>query len=618
MLPACLRLLLGATRFPLLAVIAACGAGASAAADAAHGAAAGGIAMHGQPALGPGFDHFAYADPAAPKGGRITYGIVGSFDSLNPFIVKGVAARGLFDGTFGSNVYEPLMVRGRDEPFTLYGLIAESVETPDDRSWVEFRLRPEARFADGHPVTVDDVIFSMELLRDKGRPNHRSYFAKISRVERVGERGVRFVFGEQDREMPLILGLMPVLPKHLLDRERFDETSFAFPVGSGPYRVAAVDPGARVVLRRNPDYWGAHLAVKRGFDNYDEIRLDYYRDSNGLLEAFKKGLVDVFFEDDPGRWTEGYDFPALRAGRVVRETFRSGAPDGMFGFVMNTRRPRFADAAVREAMLTLFDFEWANANLFHGAYERSKSYFDGSALSAYARPAENRELRLLAPFPGAVRSDILNGTWRIPTTNGSGHDRRNIRKALALFKAAGYEIRDGRLRRTATGEPFAVELLTTTREQERVALNYAATLRRAGIELAIRQVDSAQFERRRSSFDFDMLPFSWPVSLSPGNEQGFRWSSAAADAPGSYNLAGVKSPAADAAIEALLNAREMPDFTASVRALDRVLLSGFYVVPLYHLPGQWIARWAHIGHPDRASLYGAALDTWWRKPESRT
>ncbi len=611
--PVRLRRLLGAIGVPLLALAAAWGAASSAVAGAASG-----IAMHGQPALPPDFGHFAYADPAAPKGGRVVYGVIGSFDSMNPFIVKGVAARGLFDATFGNNVYEPLMVRGRDEPFTLYGLIAESVDTPEDRSWVEFRLRPEARFADGRPITVDDVIFSMEVLRDKGRPNHRSYFAKIARVERTGERSVRFVFGEQDREMPLILGLMPVLPKHLLNRDTFDETSLATPVGSGPYRVAAIEPGARIVLRRNPDYWGARLAVKRGFDNYDEIRLEYYRDSNSLFEAFKKGLVDVVFEDDPVRWTQGYDFAAAHAGRVVRETFRSGAPDGMFGFVMNTRRPAFADPAVREAMLTLFDFEWANANLFHGAYERTKSYFDGSTLSAYGRPADARERQLLAPFPGAVRSDVLDGSWRIPTTDASGHDRRNVRKALALFAAAGYAIRNGRLRRIAGNEPFAVELLTTTREQERVALYYAATLRRAGIEIVIRQVDSTQFERRRTSFDFDMLPFAWPVSLSPGNEQGFRWSSAAADTPGSYNVAGVKSPAADAAIEALLNAREMPDFVAAVRALDRVLLSGFYVVPLYHAPGQWIARWSHIGHPERASLYGAALDTWWRKPEGRT
>ncbi|MDQ4061752.1 MAG: extracellular solute-binding protein [Pseudomonadota bacterium] len=599
--------------FGVLSLLAA-GFGAGVATGAAA-APQQGIAMHGEPALAAGFPHFAYVNPAAPKGGRITYGMVGSFDSLNPFIVKGVAPRGLSDGSFGYNVFEPLMVRGRDEPFTLYGLIAETVETPEDRSWVEFRLRPEARFSDGHPITAEDVIFSMEVLRDKGRPNYRSYFAKIARAERVGARGVRFVFSERDREMPLILGLMPVLPKHRLDPETFDQTSFETPVGSGPYRVSQVEPGARLVLRRNPDYWGARLPVKQGFDNYDEIRIEHYRDSNTLFEAFKKGLVDVRFEDDPGRWTTGYDFPAAREGRVVLDTFRTGAPQGMLGLVMNTRRPVFADVRVREALLHLFDFEWANANLFFGAYARTKSYFEGSDLSSYGRPADEAERALLAPFRAAVREDMLEGTWRIPETDGSGYDRHNIRKAIVLLKAAGYEVQDGVMRKTATGEPLAFELLTTQREQERLALNYEATLKRVGIAVAIRQVDSAQFQRRRTSFDFDMTQFYWPVSLSPGNEQAFRWSSAAADAQGSFNLAGVKSPAADALIEALLAAREREQFASAVRALDRVLLSGFYVVPLYHLPGQWIARWSHIGRPERTSLYGAVLDAWWRKPE---
>jgi peptide/nickel transport system substrate-binding protein len=571
-----------------------------------------GIAMHGEPALPPDFPHLPYADPDAPQGGRIGYASVGSFDSLNPFIVRGTAPRALWDTSWGNNVWESLLVRNRDEPFSLYGLLAETVETPPDRSWVEFTLRPEARFSDGMPVTADDVIFSAELLRDKGRPNYRTYYANVARMEKVGERGVRFTFHDgADREQPLLIGLMPILPRHAIDAETFDRTSLKPFVGSGPYLIERVDPGSRIVLRKNPDYWGADLPVKRGFDNFDEIRVEYFRDANAYFEAFKKGLFDLNPESEPARWATGYDFPAVANGLVVLDEFPTGLPAGMNGFVFNTRRPVFQDPVVREALGYFFDFEWINQNLYHGLYKRTGGYFDGSELSALGRPASERERELLARYPEAVRPEVTEGTWRAPESDGSGRDRDNLRAALQLLAEAGYERRDGRLVHAESGRPLAFEVLVQTREQERLALAFQRTLGLGGIQVSVRQVDSAQYEERRKTFDFDVVQFVYPASLSPGSEQYFRWSQAAAEAEGSFNLAGASDPAIDAMIAAMLEADSREDFVAAVRALDRVLISGFYVVPLFHAPGQWIARWTRVDRPEKGSLYGAEPTTWW-------
>ncbi len=565
------------------------------------------LAMHGAPLYPADFKHFRYADPKAPKGGHMTRAVTGGFDSLNPLIIKG---RPVWE--VRTHVYESLLARSRDEPFTLYGLIAESVETPPDRSWVEFTLNPKARFSDGEPVEVDDVAFSFELLRDRGRPNHRSYYSKVARIERPGERRIRFVFASAgDRELPLIIALMPVLPKHLIDPENFEKTTLEPPVGSGPYRVAAVDPGTKIVFRRNPDYWGADLPVKRGFDNFDEIRYEYYRDENTQFEAFKKGLIDVIVDADPTRWATGYDFPAARDGRVVREEFATKTPKGMTGFVFNIRRPVFADIRVRKALAMLFDFEWVNNTHFFNAYRRTGSYFEGSTLSALGRPASDRERQLLRPFPDAVAPEVMEGRYAPMATDGSGRDRKPLRAAMALLSAAGYALTDGRLVNGGTNEPFSFEFLSKTREQERLALAYKRTLAQIGIEMSIRTVDSAQYQQRVSTFDFDMVLNRWPASLSPGNEQSFRWSMEAADIDGSYNYAGAKEPAIDAMIAALLAAEDAEGFVDAVRALDRVLISGHYVVPLYHLPGQRVARWARIGHPDETSLYGYQFETWW-------
>jgi peptide/nickel transport system substrate-binding protein len=586
------------------------------------------IAMHGEPALPEGFSHFRYANPDAPKGGRLVEGMLGTFDGLNPFIVKGLAAQGMRAPLVsGSNVIsgyvvESLMVRGYDEPFTLYGLLARSVETDAARSYVVFTLDPVARFSDGQPVMPDDVIFSWRLLRDKGRPNHRLYYSKVVKAEVVGERAVRFdLGGTDDRELPLILGLMPVLAKHAVDADRFEDASFAAVIGSGPYLVGHVDPGKSVTLVRNPSYWGRELAINRGFWNFEQIRFDYYRDANSYHEAFKTGLFDVRTETDPGRWQTAYDFPALRDGRVVKEAFANGLPKASSFFVFNTRRPVFADSRVREAIALLFDFEWINHNLFSDLYRRTASFFEGSELSARGRPADARERALLAPFAGAVRSDVLDGTWSPAVSDGSGRDRTILRRALTLLAAAGYELRDTELIERRTGRPLTFEIMVATRnettDEERLALLFASQLKRAGIAVRVRPVDAVQFEARRIGFDFDMIQNRWDQSLSPGNEQAFYWSTAAADANGSRNYMGVKSPAVDAMIEALLKAETRADVVTAVRALDRVLMSGFYVVPLFHLPQQWIARWSHVGRPAATSLHGYLPETWWRRPQAQ-
>jgi peptide/nickel transport system substrate-binding protein len=590
------------------ALAAACALGST----RAQGAATHALAMHGAPAWPTGFKAPVYANPSAPKGGQLAQGVLGTFDSLNPFIVKGIPA-----AYMRGYVIESLLARGYDEPFTLYGLIAESVETDAARNYVTFRLNPAARFADGKPVTPDDVIFSWETLRDKGRPNYRLYYAKVSKVEALDARTVRFDLSKaDDRELPLILGLMPLLAKHAVDPATFEDTSFAPLLGSGPYAVTEVRPGESVLFKRDPNYWGRDLPINRGLWNFDRIRVDYYRDGNTHFEAFKKGLYDVRVETDPGRWRTAYDFPAQRDGRALKEEFPYGLPKGMQGLTFNTRRPQFADVRVREALLELFDFEWINHTYFFDLYKRTASYFDGCDLSAHGHPADARERALLAPFRGVVRDDIMQGAWAPPVTDGSGRDRRALRKAFALFAQAGYALNGTDLVHKASGRPFSFEILTTTRDQERLALAYTRSLRRVGIDARVRTVDATQFERRRIAFDFDMMEYRWEQSLSPGNEQFFYWGSEAADAQGSRNYMGVKSKAVDAMIAAMLAATTREDFVAATRALDRVLLSGFYVIPLYYPPVQWVARWSRIEHPERTSLYGYLPETWWAKEAS--
>jgi peptide/nickel transport system substrate-binding protein len=414
--------------------------------------------------------------------------------------------------------------------------------------------------------------------------------------------------------LPLILGLMPVLAKHAVKAETFEETSLEGPLGSGPYVVASVDGGKSVTFKRNPAYWGRDLAINRGLWNFDEIRFDFYREANSHLEAFKRGLYDFRIEHDPARWRTAYDFPAFREGRVVKEAVSTGLPKQSMFYVFNTRRPIFSDIRVREAISLLFDFEWINHGYFFDLYQRTASYFADSELSARGRPADAREHALLAPFPGAVRADVLDGTWKPPVSDGSGRDRATLRRALDLFKAAGYQLRGTQLVDGKSGRPFTFEIMVTARDEERLALLFAQSLKRAGITVRVRSVDAVQYDGRKLAYEFDMIENRWDQSLSPGNEQLFYWSSAAADAPGTRNYMGVKNPAIDAMIAALLKAEGHADFVSAVRALDRVLISGFYTVPLFHLPTQWIARWNTVARPSATSLYGYLPETWWRAP----
>lgn len=572
------------------------------------------IAMHGEPELPKGFEHLPYADPAAPKGGRIIFGQQGTFDSLNPLVVLGVAPDAV-----PRYVQQSLLFRSADEPFTAYGLLASKVELNPERTRLAFQIDPRARFSDGRPVTADDVIFTFEMLKTKGKPFHRSSLSRVTKVEAPSPDRVVFELGDgSNRELPLVIGAMPIFARHATDAAKFGETSFKPALGSGPYLVEEVKPGEMLRLKRRKDFWAEDHPLTRGLFNAEEIRYDFYRDSNALFEAFKAGLYDVRLESDPTRWMTGYDVPAVRDGRIVRDTLRFQTPKGMTGLVFNTRRPQFADIRVREALAMLFDFEWVNRNLFHGVYRRAGSFFADSELSALGMPADPRETALLAAFPGAVRDDVLAGTWVPAATDGSGRDRDQARRALDLLEAAGYRLRDGQLRKVgeANGQDqaFGFEITVTNRPQERLALNYAASLARLGIAVSVRLIDDVQYWRRLSAFDFDMIQWTWPASASPGNEQIGRWGSANAERRGALNYAGVRSPAVDATLQALLAARTREDFVASVRTLDRLLLSGFYVVPLYYLPETWLARGREIVLPERRPRYFFSNETLARLP----
>ncbi|MEF2072773.1 extracellular solute-binding protein [Consotaella sp. CSK11QG-6] len=573
--------------------------------------------MQGEPALPSDFDHLPYVNPDAPQGGRMRYGVYGTFDNLNPVSVKGLltTARGIWaDPEFGSLVFEPLLQRSADEPFTLYGLLAESVETDPDRTFVEFTLNPQARFSDGEPVTVDDVLFTCEMLRDHGRPFYGAWLKKVEKIEKVGERTVRFTFNEQaDRELPLLLGLLPVLPKHAFDPKTIDETTLKPVIGSGPYVISEVEPGQRIVYKKNPDYWGKDLPIKRGIDNYDEIQIDYYRDINAQFEAFKKGLFYVYLEGNPRHWQTAYDFPAVTNGDVVKEAFETGIPANTRAFVFNTRRPIFQDVHVRSALSLLFDFEWANKNLYYGAYKRISSFFENSELSSVGQPASEKEKALLGNYASQIEPDVMDGTYRAPVSDGSGTDRKLLRAAMSELQDAGYSFANGRMA-GPDGKPLSFEIMAQTDDEERLALAYSRTLSRLGIDATVRLVDDAQYQARKQEFDYDMILFTYTASLSPGAEQVNRWGSSAKDAVGSFNYAGVADPAVDAMIEKIVTTRTRDEFVAAVRAYDRLLISGHYVVPLFYLPEKWLARRNFIEHPEATPVTGYYLPSFWMDP----
>ena len=572
-----------------------------------------GISMHGSPALGPD-EPFPYVNPDAPKGGSITLGVQGTFDSLNSFIVQGgwTSARGMRERQFGNNILESLLVRSYAEPFSLYGLVAQRVRMPDNREWIEFELNPDAKFSDGSPVTVDDIIFSLEIIEEKGRPPYRNWYAAIKEKQRTGPNRLKLIFENGDnRELPLLISLAPIFSKANTDAENFDKSSLTPPVGSGPYTFKTIQPGRLVVYEKNPDYWAKDLPIKAGFDNFDEIRVEYFRDETTLQESFKKGLVEALQFRDPARWSTGFDFPAAKDGDVVKLEIPLGIPAKMQGIAFNTRRKQFSDRTVRKALRMLFDFEWVNRNLYYGLYTRTAGYWDNSDLSSIGRPASERERELLGPFPDAVDPEVMEGTWRPADADGSGRDRKVLRAALQEFAKAGYGLQDRKLVNEATGNQLSFEILAKNEDEEKLALAYIRTLELLGISATVRSVDPAQFEDRRTTRDFDMVFNTWNASLSPGAEQYGRWSSEAADTEGSFNFVGAKEPAIDALIGEIVGARSREDFVDAVRAFDRVLISGAYAVPLYHVSDDWVAHWNKIVPPEHHSLYGHEFDTWW-------
>lgn len=564
-----------------------------------------GISMFGEPALPEGFSALPYVNPDAPKGGVLRQAITGSFDSLNPFIVKGQTP--FF--VLRTYVFESLMARSKDEPFSLYGLIAQGMEVTGDRSKVTFRLNPEAKFSDGKPITAADVVFSMETLRDHGRPNFKNSYSKVTKTETPDERTVVFHLDGADRELVLILGLMPVIPKHQWEGKDFEATTLEPLISSGPYKFGTIKPGERMELVKDDNHWGRDLAVNRGLWNFDRVIFDFYKDNNAAFEAFKKGDADLREEADATRWSQGYDFEAVKDGRVEMLTLKNGMPQPISALAFNTRRELFADKRVREALLHAFDFEWANANLFGGLYSRTQGYFAGSELSAIGSPADPQEA---AELQYSLPASIIDGSYRMPVSDGSGRDRKNMRIAMDLLAEAGWKMENGSL--IKDGKSFTFDLSVSSPEQERIGLHFLRSLKPLGITVNIRQNDSAQFQRRLQSYDYDMVPVTWFNSLSPGNEQAFYWGSKGRQVEGTRNYPGIADPRIDAAIDDLLAAENREMFVATARRIDRLLMAGVYVIPLYNQGGQWIARWKHIACPERIPLQGFEATACWRTP----
>lgn len=567
-----------------------------------------GLSLIGEPKYPAGFAHFDYVNPHAPKGGRLRRGVNGTFDTLNPFIVKGVPAPVM-------PIYDTLMARSMDEPSAEYGLLARSVTYPDDYAWVAFELDPRARWHDGVPVTADDVIFSFEALT-RNHPHYAGYYANVTGAEKLYDRRVRFTFAETgNRELPQIVGQLPVLPRHYWDGSEGRDISASTllpPLGSGPYRIKEVDPGRRIVFARVADYWGRDLPVNVGQHNFDELAFEYFLDDTALLEAFKADRYDFRIENSAKRWAHDYDFPAVRDGRVVLQVFDDKNPKPMQGFAFNLRRAKFADRRVRQAFNLAFDFEWMNANLFFGQYRRTDSYFEGSELEATGLPGP-RELAYLEPLRDSVPPEVFTADYENPVAGDPAKLRANLRRATRLLGEAGYEIRGRQLVHVDSGAPLSVEFLLVSPTFERVVLPYKKNLEKLGIEVRVRVVDTAQYQRRMDSFDFDIAVASFGQSLSPGNEQRDYWGSAAAAREGSRNIIGIRNPAVDALIEQIIFAPDRASLVAATRALDRVLLWNHYMVPHWWSPLR-TARWDRYGLPETLPDYapaGGFPDIWW-------
>ena len=569
--------------------------------DAAHA-----FAMHGKPKYGEDFKHFEYVNPLAPKGGKLINEAMGTFDSFNPFILKGVKAAGL------GLIYDSLMVGSSDEAFTNYGLIAESVIVPKDRSWVSFNINPDAKWHDGRPISVDDVMWTFNTLISDGHPSFKIYYRDVELVEKTGKRQVTFRFPKStNRELPLILGQMTILPKHYWEGRDFKKTTLKPPLGSGAYRIKNFEAGRSISYERVKKYWAAGLPVNKGQSNFDEISYEYYRDRDVATEAFKSGAFDLRAENQSKRWATAYDFPALKEGKVKKILIPHERPTGMQGFVFNTRKDFFSDPKVRLAINHAWDFEWTNKTLMYDAYKRTNSYFSNSELSSSGTLPGGEELKILLKFKGKVPEQVFDQVYKAPQTDGSGNNRKNLRLALKLLREAGWAVKDGKLV-NSKGIPLKFELLIAYPSIERLALPLKQSLKRLGIEMSIRTVDVAQYQQRVDTFDFDMIVSSFGQSLSPGNEQRDFWHSTNANRTGSRNLIGIKDPVIDKLVELVIEAPDREGLISRTRALDRVLLWNHYVIPHFHLQASRLVFWNIFGRPKNVAKYSSGFpNTWW-------
>jgi microcin C transport system substrate-binding protein len=567
-----------------------------------------GMSLFGDLKYPPDFKNFDYTNPDAAKGGTMRLSAIGTYDTLNPYVVRGVPAAGI------GQIFDTLTVSAEDEPGSEYGLVAEKIELAPDKLSVLYTIRKEARFHDGTPMTPEDVIWTFETLRAKGHPSYRSYYGDVTKVEKEGERGVRFSFKSADnRELPQILGQMPVLSKAYWSGRDFEKTTLDPPLGSGPYKIESLDPGRSITYRRVADYWAADLPVNKGRYNVDTIRYDYYRDATIALEAFKAGQYDVRLENSSKDWATGYDSPALREGLIKKEEIPNQLPSGMQGFAYNLRRPLFQDPRVREALAYGFDFEWSNKNLFYDAYTRTRSYFDNSELAATGVP-QGDELKILDKFRGQIPDRVFTTEYNPPKYDGSGNIRDGLRAALKLLKEAGWTFKGEKLVNDETGQPFEFEILLDNPQFERIVLPFTKNLERMGITARVRTVDPSQYQKRMDTFDYDMTVAVFPESLSPGNEQREYWGSAAADEEGSRNLLGIKSKVIDELVEELVRAPDRPRLIAQTHALDRVLQYGYYLIPHFHIAKFRVALWDKFRRPAVSPKYAIGMDTWWIDP----
>ncbi|MCQ2914607.1 MAG: extracellular solute-binding protein [Alphaproteobacteria bacterium] len=583
-----------------------------------HAEVARGVAMHGRPKYGWNFKNFDYVNPDAPKGGIIKFSAFGSYDTFNPFVIKGTAAAGV------DLMYDTLTVDSEDEPFSVYGLIASTIEIPEDRSWVAFNLNTKAEFSDGTPITAYDVAYTFELLKTKGVPQYRYYYGSVKEVIVEHQRRVVFLFKKdasgkvQNRELPIIIGQMPVLPKHYWENKDFTATTLEIPVGSGAYTIKSFEPGRNIVYERNPNYWAKDIPSVKGTKNFDIIRYDYYRDATVAVEALKAGAFDFRLENEAKKWVSMYN---EKTQGLVKRFFGHSYPSGMQGFVFNIRKPIFKDRNVREALALVFDFEWANKNLFSGMYKRINSYFDNSDLASRGLPSKE-ELELLTPFKDKIPEEVFTKEFKTEVSDGSGFIRPQLKKAFELLEKAGWTIQDGVLK-NESGEPFNFEILIDSSMSgawERISLSYVRNLKKLGISANLRVVDLTQYKNRLDNYDYDMITNIWGQSLSPGNEQNYYWGASSANVPGTQNYIGVNDEVVDKLIQEIIKARDRKDLVAATRALDRVLLWNYYVVPHWYLPGYNYVYWDKFGIPEdsgfsKSYIKGLQLMTWWYDKE---